>query len=107
VARQFGLAATTVRAIDLRYLQRSAAARRKPVLRQNRNIRFWLGGLPVPGRKLIKSNYQAATASFYLTVVINVNPVPKVIHEEIDSVIGCCQPFLHPNASAVDTGKSE
>jgi hypothetical protein len=38
VARQFGLAATTARATDLRYLQRSAAARRKPVLRQNRNI---------------------------------------------------------------------
>jgi hypothetical protein len=38
VARQFGMAATTARAIDLRYLQRSAAARRKPVLRQNRNI---------------------------------------------------------------------
>ena len=34
VAHQFGLAASTVRAIDLRYLQRWAAARRKPALRQ-------------------------------------------------------------------------
>jgi transposase len=34
VAWQFGLAASTVRAIDLRYLQRWAAARRKPALRQ-------------------------------------------------------------------------
>jgi transposase len=34
VARQFGLAASTVRAIDLRYLKRWAAARRKPALRQ-------------------------------------------------------------------------
>lgn len=34
VARQFGLAASTVRAIDLRYLERWAAARRKPALRQ-------------------------------------------------------------------------
>jgi len=34
VARQFGLAASTVRAIDVRYLQRWAAARRKPALRQ-------------------------------------------------------------------------
>ena len=63
-------------------------------------FRFWLGGLPVPGRKLIKSNYPAAKASFYLTAVINVHPVPKVIQEETHSVIGCCQPFLHPNASA-------
>ena len=34
VARQFGLAASTVRAIDLRYLKRWAAGRRKPALRQ-------------------------------------------------------------------------
>ena len=34
VARQFGLAASTVRAMDLRYLERWAAARRKPALRQ-------------------------------------------------------------------------
>jgi transposase len=34
VARQFGLAASTVRAIDLRYLQRWAKGRRKPALRQ-------------------------------------------------------------------------
>jgi transposase len=34
VARQFGLAETTVRAIDLRYLERWDRARRKPALRQ-------------------------------------------------------------------------
>jgi transposase len=34
VAQQFGLAASTVRAIDLRYLERWATARRKPALRQ-------------------------------------------------------------------------
>jgi transposase len=34
VARQFGLAASTVRAIDLRYLKRWAEARSKPALRQ-------------------------------------------------------------------------
>jgi transposase len=34
VARRFGLAETTVRAIDLRYLERWAAARRQPALRQ-------------------------------------------------------------------------
>jgi len=34
VAQQFGLAASTVRAIDLRYLERWAAAGRKPALRQ-------------------------------------------------------------------------
>lgn len=34
VARRFGLPASTVRAIDLRYLERWAARRRKPVLRQ-------------------------------------------------------------------------
>lgn len=33
VARQFGLAESTVRAIDIRYLKRWAAARRRPVLR--------------------------------------------------------------------------
>jgi hypothetical protein len=34
VAKQFGLAASTVRSIDLRYLERWAAQRRKPALRQ-------------------------------------------------------------------------
>jgi transposase len=34
VAREFGLAESTVRAIDLRYLERWSAARRKPALRQ-------------------------------------------------------------------------
>jgi hypothetical protein len=34
VSRQFGLAASTVRAIDLRYLERWAATRRMPPLRQ-------------------------------------------------------------------------
>jgi transposase len=34
VARRFGLAESTVRAIDLRYLERGAASRRKPALRQ-------------------------------------------------------------------------
>jgi len=34
VARQFGLAASTVRAIDLRYLERWTKSRKKPVLRQ-------------------------------------------------------------------------
>lgn len=34
VARQYGLAASTVRGMDLRYLKRWAAARRKPALRQ-------------------------------------------------------------------------
>jgi transposase len=34
VARQFGLAESTVRAIDRRYLERWSAARRKPALRQ-------------------------------------------------------------------------
>jgi transposase len=34
VARRFGLPASTVRAIDLRYLERWAEARRQPVLRQ-------------------------------------------------------------------------
>ena len=69
-------------------------------------FRFWLGGLPAPGRKLIKSFYQAANASFYLTVVINVNPGPKVILKKLILLSGAAQPFLHPNASAVDTDKS-
>src|ERR1700693_4083641 len=34
VAKQFGLAASTVRSIDLRYLERWTAQRRKPTLRQ-------------------------------------------------------------------------
>jgi transposase len=34
VARRFGLAESTVRALDLRYLERWTAARRKPALRQ-------------------------------------------------------------------------
>ena len=34
VARQFGLAESTVRGIDLRYLERWAASRRQPALRQ-------------------------------------------------------------------------
>jgi hypothetical protein len=34
VARQMGLAASTVRAIDLRYWERREARRRKPALRQ-------------------------------------------------------------------------
>ena len=34
VARQFGLASSTVRAIDVRYLRRWAEGRRKPALRQ-------------------------------------------------------------------------
>ena len=43
VARQFGLAASTVRAIDLRYLQRWAAGRRKPALRQMGVDEIYLG----------------------------------------------------------------
>ena len=43
VARQFGLAASTVRAIDLRYLERWAARRRKPVLRQIGIDEIYLG----------------------------------------------------------------
>ncbi|MGA7234435.1 MAG: hypothetical protein WBY44_02070 [Bryobacteraceae bacterium] len=34
VAKQFGLAASTVRSVDLRYLERWSAQRRKPALRQ-------------------------------------------------------------------------
>jgi len=45
VAKQFGLAASTVRPIDLRYLERWAAGRHKPALRQMRvdeiHMDFW------------------------------------------------------------------
>lgn len=43
VARQFGLAASTVRAIDLRYLERWAKRRRKPVLRDLGVDEIYLG----------------------------------------------------------------
>jgi transposase len=43
VARQFGLAASTVRAIDLRYLQRWAQGRRRPALRQMGVDEIYLG----------------------------------------------------------------
>lgn len=43
VARQFGLAASTVRAIDLRYLTRWVAQRRRPALRQLGVDEIWLG----------------------------------------------------------------
>jgi transposase len=43
VARQFGLAASTVRAMDLRYLKRWAASRRKPALRQMGIDEIYLG----------------------------------------------------------------
>jgi transposase len=43
VARHFGLAASTVRAIDLRYLERWAGARRKPALRQMGVDEIYLG----------------------------------------------------------------
>jgi transposase len=43
VARQLGLAASTVRAIDLRYLERGAAERRKPALRQMGVDEIYLG----------------------------------------------------------------
>ena len=43
VARQFGLAESTVRAIDLRYLERWAASRRQPVLRQIGVDEIYLG----------------------------------------------------------------
>jgi hypothetical protein len=36
VERRFGLAESTVGALDLRYLERWAAARRKPALRRTR-----------------------------------------------------------------------
>jgi transposase len=43
VGRQFGLAASTVRAIDLRYLERWNASRRKPALRQMGVDEIYLG----------------------------------------------------------------
>ena len=43
VARQFGLAASTVRAIDLRYLERWDSERRKPALRQMGVDEIYLG----------------------------------------------------------------
>ena len=43
VAKQFKLAESTVRAIDVRYLQRWAAARRKPALRQMGVDEIYLG----------------------------------------------------------------
>jgi transposase len=43
VARQYRLAASTVRAIDLRYLERWAAGRRKPALRQMGVDEIYLG----------------------------------------------------------------
>jgi transposase len=43
VAQQFGLAASTVRAVDLRYLRRWAEERRKPALRQMGVDEIYLG----------------------------------------------------------------
>jgi len=43
VARQFGLSPSTVRAIDVRYLKRWAASRRKPALRQMGIDEIYLG----------------------------------------------------------------
>lgn len=43
VARQFGIAASTVRALDLRYLKRWAASRRKPALRHMGIDEIYLG----------------------------------------------------------------
>ena len=43
VGRQFRLAASTVRAIDLRYLERWSASRRKPALRQMGVDEIYLG----------------------------------------------------------------
>lgn len=43
VAHQFGLAASTVRAIDLRYLTRWAGERRRPALKQMGVDEIWLG----------------------------------------------------------------
>jgi transposase len=43
VGRQFGLAASTVRAMDLRYLERWNGSRRKPALRQMRVDEIYLG----------------------------------------------------------------
>ena len=43
VSRQFGLAPTTVRAIDLRYLERWVAPRRRPALKHLGVDEIWLG----------------------------------------------------------------
>lgn len=43
VARQFGVSASTVRAMDLRYLKRWAASRRRPALRQMGIDEIYLG----------------------------------------------------------------
>jgi transposase len=43
VSRQFGLAPTTVRAIDLRYLERWAGQRRRPALKHMGVDEIWLG----------------------------------------------------------------
>ncbi len=43
VSRQFGLSPTTVRAIDLRYLERWAAQRRRPALKHMGVDEIWLG----------------------------------------------------------------
>ena len=43
VSRQFGLPPTTVRAIDLRYLERWAAQRRRPALKHMGVDEIWLG----------------------------------------------------------------
>lgn len=43
VSRQYGLAASTVRAIDLRYLTRWSAQRRRPALKQMGVDEIWLG----------------------------------------------------------------
>src|ERR1035441_9503368 len=43
VAHRFGLAESTVRAIDLRYLERWSASRRKPALRQMGVDEIYLG----------------------------------------------------------------
>jgi len=43
VARQFGLAASAVRAVDLRYLERWAQGRRRPLLRQMGIDEIYLG----------------------------------------------------------------
>jgi hypothetical protein len=43
VARQFGLAESTVRAIDLRYLERWVQGRRRPALRQMGVDEIYLG----------------------------------------------------------------
>ena len=43
VAKQFGLSPSTVRAIDIRYLKRWAASRRKPALRQMGIDEIYLG----------------------------------------------------------------